>query len=394
MKKIVYMDAAASWLKPKSVIDSESDFLANSYANAGRGICARAGRVDKLIDDSRRAVADFIGADKDCVVFTSGATDGLNRIVNILTVQPWYSPISTFAVSDLDHHSARLPWEFLLHDGKIRQEFIVDLDENLNIKIDSIPKTDFLIITAMSNVIGMPQDVESIIRVARSKNPNVITIVDASQYVVHKKIDVKKWDCDFAVFSGHKIGADTGVGVMYIKSPNKYFPDKFGGGMVNKIICDDVKCNTDNFVGKMIYTDRNGKTSTWLLNKSPEKFEAGTLPITQIVGMKNAIDELKKWNGSRDVHEFIYDELSQIKNIKLLTPRDASIISFTVQDMHALDFGALIGAHNICVRVGNMCATWIHKHLNIDSSIRISIGPWNTMDDAQYVVDVIKELVK
>ena len=394
MKKIVYMDAAASWLKPESVIESESDFLANSYANAGRGICARAGRVDKLIDDSRRAVADFIGADKDCVVFTSGATDGLNRIVNILTVQPWYSPISTFAVSDLDHHSARLPWEFLLHDGKIRQEFIVDLDENLNIKIDSIPKTDFLIITAMSNVIGMPQDVESIIRVARSKNPNVITIVDASQYVVHNKIDVKKWDCDFAVFSGHKIGADTGVGVLYIKNPNKYFPDKFGGGMVNKIICDDVKCNTDNFVGKMIYTDRNGKTSTWLLNKSPEKFEAGTLPITQIVGMKNAIDELKKWNGSRDVHEFIYDELSQIKNIKLITPRDASIISFVVQDMHALDFGALIGAHNICVRVGNMCATWIHKHLNIDSSIRISIGPWNTMDDAQYVVDVIKELVK
>lgn len=372
MKKIVYMDGAASWLKPKSVIDSESDFLANSYANAGRGICARAGRVDKLIDDSRRAVADFIGADKDCVVFTSGATDGLNRIVNILTVQPWYSPISTFAVSDLDHHSARLPWEFLLHDGKIRQEFIVDLDENLNIKIDSIPKTDFLIITAMSNVIGMPQDVESIIRVARSKNPNVITIVDASQYVVHNKIDVKKWDCDFAVFSGHKIGADTGVGVLYIKNPDKYFPDKFGGGMVNRII------DNENII----------------LNKSPEKFEAGTLPITQIVGMKNAIDELKKWNGSRDVHEFIYDELSQIKNIKLITPRDASIISFTVQDMHALDFGALIGAHNICVRVGNMCATWIHKHLNIDSSIRVSIGPWNTMDDAQYVVDVIKELVK
>lgn len=394
MKKFVYMDAAASWLKPDSVIETEADFLTNSYANSGRGICARAGHVDELIDDARATVADFIGTDKDCVIFTSGATDALNRIVNILTKQPWYSGIATFAVSDLDHHSARLPWEFLLHDGKIRQEFVIDLDENLNIKIDSIPKTDFLIIMAMSNVIGMPQDVESIIRAARSKNPDVITIVDASQYVVHKKIDVKKWDCDFCVFSGHKIGSDTGVGVMYIKNPDKYFPDKFGGGMINKIIDGDVKYNPDNFGGKMAYTDQTGKTSTWLLNKSPEKFEAGTLPITQIIGLKGAIDELKKWNGSRDIHEFIYDELSQIKNIKIFTPRDSSLISFTIQNMHALDFGALLGAHDICVRVGNMCATWIHKYLNIDASIRISIGPWNTMADAQYVVDVIKGLVK
>ncbi len=394
MKKFVYFDGAASWLKHQSLIESEVDFLTNLYANSGRGICARAGRVDELIDESRSAVADFIGANKESIVFTSGATDGLNRIVNILTVQPWYSAISTFAVSDLDHHSARLPWEFLLHDGKIKQEFVVDLDENLNIKNDSIPKTDFLIITAMSNVIGVAQDVESIIRVARSKNPNVITIVDASQYVVHKKIDVKKWDCDFAVFSGHKIGADTGVGVMYIKNPDKYFPDKFGGGMINKIIDGDVKYSPDNFGGKMVYTDRNGKISTWLLNKSPEKWESGTLPITQIIGLKTAIDELKKWDGSRDIHEFIYDELSKIKNIKLFTPRDASIISFTIQNMHALDFGALIGAYDICVRVGNMCATWIHKKLNIDGSIRISVGPWNTMADAQYLVDVIRGLVK
>ena len=394
MKKFVYFDGAASWLKHQSLIESEVDFLTNSYANSGRGICARAGRVDELIDESRSAVADFIGANKESIVFTSGATDGLNRIVNILTVQPWYSAISTFAVSDLDHHSARLPWEFLLHDGKIKQEFVVDLDENLNIKNDSIPKTDFLIITAMSNVIGVAQDVESIIRVARSKNPNVITIVDASQYVVHKKIDVKKWDCDFAVFSGHKIGADTGVGVMYIKNPDKYFPDKFGGGMINKIIDGDVKYSPDNSGGKMVYTDRNGKISTWLLNKSPEKWESGTLPITQIIGLKTAIDELKKWNGSRDIHEFIYDELSKIKNIKLFTPRDASIISFTIQNMHALDFGALVGAHDVCVRVGNMCATWIHKKLNIDGSIRISVGPWNTMADAQYLVDVIRGLVK
>lgn len=373
MKKFVYMDAAASWLKPQSVIESEGSFLRNSYANAGRGICARAGRVDALIDEARAKVADFIGAGKENIVFTSGTTDGMNRIVNILTSQPSYAELSTFAVSDLDHHSARLPWENLLHDGKIRKEFICDLDENLNIKLDSIPKTDFLIITAMSNVMGVAQDVAGIIRAARLKNPKVITIVDAAQYVAHEKIDVKKWDCDFCVFSGHKIGADTGVGVLYIRDTN-LFPDKYGGGMINKIIY--------------------GEKSEWILNKAPEKFEAGTLPLTQIIGLPYAIDYCKNWDGATDLIHYMYDELSKIKNIELLTSRDSCMISFVPTNMHVIDFGAMLGAHDICVRAGNMCASWIHKKLNIDGSVRISLGPWNTMDDAKYVIDVIKGLVE
>lgn len=371
MKKFVYMDAAASWLKPQSVIEVEADFLRNSYANAGRGICARAGHVDTLIDDVRGKVADFIGADKENVVFVSGATDALNRVVNILSSQPWYSEMSTFAVSDLDHHSARLPWENLLYDGKIRKKFICDLDEHFNIKIDSIPKTDFLIITAMSNVLGVKQNVAAIIKAARLANPNVVTIIDASQYVAHERINVKDWDCDFLCFSGHKIGADTGVGVLYIRDINKYFPDKFGGGMVNRV--EDEKL---------------------ILNKAPEKFEAGTLPITQIIGLSSAIDYCKNWNGATELVHYIHDELSRIERIKLLTPRDSVLISFVVDGMHVIDFGAMMGAHDICVRVGNMCASWIHKKLNIDGSVRLSLGPWNTKDDAEYVVKVIKDLVK
>lgn len=370
MNKFVYMDASASWLKSQLMIESQAGFLRKSYANAGRGVCERAGNVDNLIANSRQKVADFIGAKSENIVFVSGATDGLNRVVNILTAQPWYGEMSTFAVSDLDHHSARLPWEHLLHQGKIRKEFICDLDDNFNIKTDSVPKTDFLIITAMSNVLGVAQDVGGIIRAVRSKNPNVITVVDAAQYVAHEKIDVKKWDCDFCVFSGHKIGSDTGVGVLYIKNPDKYFPDKFGGGMVNRILDKEI-----------------------IFNKSPEKFEAGTLPITQIVGLPYAIDYCKSWNGGMELIHYMYDELSKMKNIKLLTSRDSVMISFVPENMHVLDFGALIGAHNICIRVGNMCATWIHKKLGIDGSCRISVGPWNTMDDAVYVIDVIKKLV-
>ena len=371
MKEFVYMDAGAGWLKPQSVIESEVDFLQNSYANAGRGICARAGHVDALIDDARGAVADFIGANKENIVFVSGATDALNRVVNIITSQPWYRSASTFAVSDLDHHSARMPWENLLRDGKISQEFVMDLDKDFNIDINKIPVADFYVVTAMSNVMGILQDVPKISHAIRAKNKDAIIIVDAAQSVVYGKIDVKKWDCDFLTFSGHKIGADTGVGVMYIRNPDKYFPDKFGGGMVNRIIDD----------------------KNIILNKSPEKWEAGTLPLTQIVGLKTALPYVSKWDGAPDIRHYIYDELSKIEKLKIFTARDSHMICFTVAGMHVLDFGAMLGVHNICVRVGNMCASWIHKKLNIDGSVRISVGPWNTMDDAKYVVDAIKKLV-
>lgn len=370
MKKIVYMDASASWLKPQSVIESEVDFLTNFYANAGRGICARAGNVDNLIAKSRNAIANFIVAEPENIVFVSGATDALNRIANII-IESGRVNMPIVAVSDLDHHSSQLPWMALAKSNRCK---IVncDLDENFNIDINKIPKCDVFVITAMSNVLGVAQDVEKIIYAARQKNPNVITIVDAAQYVVHKKIDVKKFDCDFLCFSGHKIGADTGVGVMYIRDVEKWYPDKFGGGMVNKIIDDN----------------------NWILNSGAQKFEAGTLPLTQIIGLPNAIDYVSNWDGGMDLIHYMYDELIKLPRIKMITKRDACIIDFVVDNMQPIDLGVMLGVRDICVRVGNMCASWIHKRIGIDGSIRISVGPWNTMEDAKYVVNLVRELVE
>ena len=364
MKKIVYVDASASWLKPQSVVEKESDFLRKFYANAGRGVCARAVHVDDLIADSRTKIADFIGAKSQNIVWTSGTTDAFNRIVHIIknTVSKKNLVV---AVSDLDHHSARLPWE---QSGY--KTVVMPLNKNLNIDVKKIPKVDVVVITAMSNVLGIQQDVKSIIKAARKKNKNIITVVDAAQSVVHSKLDVVDMDCDFLCFSGHKIGADTGVGVMYIKNPDMWMPDKFGGGMVNRVVNNKI-----------------------ILNESPEKFEAGTLPITQIIAMPAAIEYLSKWDGGQDLIHFMYDELSRIKNVNFLTLRDSCMISFVPKNMHVLDFGVLVGAYGICLRVGNMCASWIHKKLGLDGSVRISVGPWNTMKDAKYVVDAIKKVV-
>ena len=371
MNDVVYFDAAASFLKPESVIDIQADFLRRRYANAGRGICARAGAVDDMVAHARQRVADFINADSAQIVFTSNATDGLNRAVNIILGQYVGNNLPTVAVSDLDHHSARLPWLEMLARGKIRELLKCELDENFDINIKSVPKSDVLVITAMSNVLGMPQDVAAIIRVARRKNPNVITIVDASQYVVHEKIDVRAWDCDFLVFSGHKIGADTGIGILYIRDPDKYFPDKFGGGMVLRV--------DDNM-------------TIW--NNAPDKFEAGTLPLTQICGLAVAIDELESHRPNLDLIKYMYDGLKKNSRIKILSSRDAAVLTFVVDGMHPLDFGTYAGANGICLRVGNMCASWICHAMGVDGVVRVSVGPWNTKSDADKFLSVVEKIVK
>lgn len=376
MNKIIYLDAAASSLKPESVIKVQQDFLQNHYANAGRGICARSIYVDKTIAQSRKKVAEFIKTNPENIVFTSGTTDGMNRIVNIIRGSDGFVGRPKVMVSDLDHHSARMPWEEAVNRGEIRFS-LCPLDSEFNIDYSKIEKTDILVITAMSNVLGAPQDVKKIIEHARKLNKNVITIVDAAQYVANLPIDVSDWDADFICFSGHKIGADTGVGIMYIKEPARWYPDKFGGGMVAKI-----SGSLDN------------NDSKWTLESAPMVFEAGTLPITQIVGLPFAIDELQKHNDKQKLIKYLHTELSKIERIKILTKPDSHILTFVVNDMHCMDFGTLMGANGVCLRVGSMCASWIHKILGYNGTIRISVGQWNTMEEMKEVVKIIKKILE
>ncbi len=362
MNKIIYLDAAATYLKSDAVIDAQLDFLNNHYANAGRGVCARAVQVDEMVENARNCVADFIGAESRQVVFTSGTTAGMNMVAQMLKLTDKH----TVAVSDLDHHSARLP--FVQSGASV---VVCNLNESMDIDIAKVPYADVFVITAMSNVIGVPQDVSAIVRAAKQKNPNVITVIDAAQFVVHNKIDVKLWDCDFMCFSGHKIGTDTGLGILYIKNPDLYAPVVFGGGMVNKVYED-----------KMI------------LNSAPYVFEAGTLPLTQISGVRAAVKDIENNRPDLNLIKYMYDAIAEIPKIKIISPRDASLLSFVVDGMHVLDFGTLIGARGVCLRVGNMCASWIHKLLNIDGSIRVSVGAYNTINEIKQLIEYIKEIVK
>ena len=371
MKNSIYMDAAASSLKYNSVIKKQFEFLKNKYANSGRGICKRSIEVDNSIFNIRERVARFLKANSNQIVFTSGATDGLNRIVRILDRSNCIYDSSNIFVSDLDHHSARLPWHILANEKKINIS-LFNLDINLNISTDNISKIDIAVITAMSNVIGNKQDVKNIIKKIKKINPNVITIVDACQYVIHCPIDVNDWDCDFLCFSDHKIGSDTGVGILYIKDPMRWNLDKFGGGMIRSIRDSSV-----NFMEDI------------------SRYEAGTLPLTQIIGLGEAIKELNFDSKILDYNRYIFNSLKDIQKIKFLSNDDSYILSFIIDDINCLDFGTYLSSYNICIRVGNMCASWLHKYLNCESgSIRISLGFWNTKDEVEYVVDIIRKILK
>ncbi len=350
MNKVLYFDAAASAQKPQSVIDAGLDFMTNHYANAGRGVCSRATAVDDMVAQTRAAVADFIGArSSDQIIFTNGTTDGMNKIANMLMEN------SVVAVSDIDHHSARLPF------ANRFKTVLCGLDSDFN--ITDVPKASAVVITAMSNVLGAAQDVRGIIRTARAKNPNIVTIVDAAQYVAHLPINVSDWECDFLCFSGHKIGGDTGIGVMYIRNPDKWQPSVFGGGMY--------------------------------MATGPSRFEAGTLPLVQISSLPYAIKETSdKRQVTGDIVKYLHDELSKMPRVKLFTYGDSAMVSFIVDGMHALDFGAMMGAHNVCLRVGNMCASWLHERLGIIGTIRISPGQNNTMDEAVQVIEIVKKIIK
>ncbi|MDR1027490.1 MAG: aminotransferase class V-fold PLP-dependent enzyme [Rickettsiales bacterium] len=333
--KTIYADAAASSLKTQAVIDAEVDFLTNKYANAGRGICARAVAVDSMVAETRRRVADFIGAaDPEQVIFTGGATDGLNRVARTLAGR-------RVIVSDLDHHSARLPFE------KYCQAIVAPLTDDLQYDWAAIRKldADAIVITAMSNVLGAAVDIPD--------DLPFIKIVDASQLVIHKKLNAAA--VDFMVFSGHKIGADTGLGILYQKTPGE--PVNFGGGSFHGV--------------------------------GAAKYESGTLPLTQIAGLGAAIENLR---DAGDLTPRLREKLAANPKIKFISGPGASLITFNIDGAHFLDVGAMLGARGICVRAGHHCATWLHKRLGIEGSVRISLGQWNTADDVDAIAAAVNAI--
>lgn len=384
-KKIIYFDSAATSQKPDIVINAISDYYKYSNANAGRSAHFLGFKADKLIKEARKTVANFINSSEEEVIFTRSATDGINLVASVLGKED-LNEGDEIITTIIEHHANFVPWQELAKEKKLKLN-IVDIDDNCNLKVDEIFKylnknTKILAITAASNVTAEIINLKEIIKKIRKFNKEIIVVVDATQYISCKKVDVKEFDCDFLVFSGHKIYAPMGIGILYGKKEilEKVSPYQYGGSMIEYVYKD-----------KSSYRD------------IPNKFEAGTLNVEGITGLKIAIDwlenigieNIKKYED--ELVEYTLQKMKNIENIQIFrtTNKDSTaLISFNFKDIHPHDISSILDSFGIATRAGHHCAMPLHTRLNIPATSRISFAIFNTKKEVDFFIEKLLEVRK
>ena len=383
---IIYLDNAATTHKPQSVIDAGVHFYSVMNAPVHRGIYRLSEKLTDSFEKVRIQVAQFIqAADASEIIFTSGATAAINMVV-----QGWGNTClqegDEVVITELEHHSNFVPWQMICLQKKallklipVTPEGILDLSQLQNI-ITS--KTKMVAVTHSSNALGTPIDLMPIIKRARAVGACVL--VDGCQAAPYQPINVQDLDCDFYVFSGHKMGGPTGVGVLYAhkRVHDDFRPAVFGGGSVFSV---------------------TPSLTTFL--KPPRCYEAGTPPVAQVMGLSAALSYLDTI-GMTKIHNHVtrltalaIDQLSKLSFVKILGPADllreqGHMVSFTVQAIHGHDVAAYLDQYDICVRAGNHCAQPLANRLGYDASVRASFYVYTTEKEIEMLVKRIANLPK
>lgn len=379
---LIYFDSAGTSQKPQVVIDAEADFYAHYNAPVHRGMYLLAERATVMYEKAREKIAHFINADSSEIVFTSGATDGINRIAQTWAFD-YLQEGDQIVLSMLEHHANIVPWQFLAQQKKIKLQFI-PIKANGDLDYDSLDSvitknTKLIVFADVSNAIGTRVDVARLVQKARAVSAFVL--IDASQSVGHQKVDVKEYDCDFLVFSGHKMLGPTGVGVLYIKKTLQPYvrPHNLGGGMVEWV-----------------------SMQSFQLLSSPYCYQAGTAPIAQVIALAAAVDYLTT-SGLQKIAEHGAALCAQLINglqknpyVKILGPVEqlstfGHIVSFVHTKHHHHDLGYYLNQANICVRTGHYCAQPLAQALAIDGSVRVSFYVYNEGSEVETFLNVLNK---
>lgn len=378
-------DNASTAHKPQQVIDAIVRFYTTSNANIYRGIHLFAEQATHLYEDARKKVAHFIGVDSSEVIFTRGCTSGINFVVATWGQQHIQAG-DEIVITELEHHANLLPWQRLAQKkGAVLKYIPIFSDGSLDLsQLNSLitHKTKMVSVIHVSNAVGTHVDVATII--ARAQEVGARVLIDAAQSIPHQKINVHDLGCDFLVFSGHKLLGPTGIGVLFIaKELHAQLPPyEVGGGMVENVTRD---------------------SATWA--PAPHKFEAGTPPIAQAIGLGAAIDYLQANINFDELMQYeaqlctrLIDGLSPIKQVKILGPitelkQKGHVVSFLVESFHSHDVAAFLDSRGISVRAGHHCAQPFAKKLGYDASVRVSFYFYNTPEDVDRIIEAIKELV-
>ncbi len=378
-KELVYLDTASSAQKPQSVIDAISGFYSGYYANTGRGSYWPAHKATTTFESVREKVARYINVQsKDQVVFTSGTTDSINKLVNAHVIHSLESGDQVL-VSEMEHHANLVPWQEAckLKEANIKA---IPINEEGEIDFEALElllkaKTAFVSITAISNVLGTVNDVSRITALAHKAGAKVF--VDAAQAIAHKTVDVKTWKADFLAFSAHKLYGPTGVGILYMADDlvNQIKPLSFGGGMITEVGIEE-----------------SG------YRKGPQRHEAGTQNIAGVIGLGAAIDfvdtlpEFELHNHLNELTSLAYELLSEIQGVNILGPEErAGVISFTVEGIHPHDLSTFFNEQGVCIRAGHHCAQPLMNKYKVPATARVSFGIYNSKEDVMTFIKVLKE---
>ena len=378
--ELVFLDTAASALKPKQMVKAINNCYSNEYSNIHRGLYSLSANLTKKFEDVRIKVSKFISSNSEKnIIFTKGATEGINLVVEKFS-EKFLSEGDEVIISYLEHHANIVPWhmaskkyKFKIVPVELTNEGEIDYYDFEN-KISN--KTKFISLTHMSNVTGSITDFNIIKNKIKSKN--IPLLVDGCQFIAHSKLDISDLDCDFYVFSGHKLYGPSGVGVLYMK--DKWFdifnPYQGGGDMIDKVEIDNTT-----------------------FAQSYHKFEAGTPPIAPVIGLGASIDFIntlnleKVFEYEQSLHNYAFDKLSSFNDLSIYGHSNCkgAIISFNLKGIHANDLAIILDQNNIAIRTGHHCAQPLMKYLNITSSARASFGVYNNFKDIDLFLDSLRE---
>ena len=379
-KPLIYLDNSATSQKPTIVINALKEYYEKNNANVHRGVHELSIRASDAYERAHQVVADFIGATFEEIIFTKGATESINLLAYALGRN--LKKGDEILLTEMEHHSNFVPWQQIAQEKDVTIKLIpITKDFRLDMQKATpllTKKTKILAVTHCSNVLGTINPIKELAHLAHNKGAYIV--VDAAQSVPHMQINVKDLDCDFLAFSGHKMFAPTGIGVLYGKKEllEKILPFEYGGGMIQEVTL---------------------KKTTW--KELPWKFEAGTPNIEGAIGLAKAIEFIN--NLGRDAittHNkiltiYALQELSKIKSITIIGPKEtkdrAPVISFTVDGIHPHDLGEILNQEGIAIRGGNHCAMPLMTSLKLEGTNRASFHIYNTKDDIDKLIKALKK---
>jgi cysteine desulfurase/selenocysteine lyase len=380
-KPLVYLDNAATTQKPQAVIDALVRYYTFDNANIHRGVHALSMRATESYENAREKVRAFLGAsERDEIVFVRGATEGINLVARTYGAAN-VGEGDEIIISNLEHHSNIVPWQILCDEKKARLR-VAPMDDRGDLLIDQYrtlfnARTKLAAFSYVSNAIGTVNPAEEMISIAhRHKVP---VLIDAAQAAPHLKIDVRALDCEFLVFSGHKVYGPTGAGALYVKRPilEAMPPYQAGGDMIAMVT-----------FAKTTY------------NKIPHRFEAGTPHIAGVIGLGAALDYVTGLGFERitahedDVVQYAVDEIGAMDGITLIgrPRRRAGAVSFMIDGVHPHDAGTILDREGIAVRAGHHCSQPVMDFFHVPATVRASFGVYNTRDDVDRLVAGIKRV--